>query len=134
MTKDGITVIYDGQCPFCASYVAMMRLRATVGAVELVDARGNDLRVQDVQKAGYDLDAGMVVLWQDEVFFGDSAVHLLATLSSERGSIFNRVQRRMFATPHRARRLYPILAAGRRLFLGLIGRRSIAGTSIRKNQ
>jgi predicted DCC family thiol-disulfide oxidoreductase YuxK len=132
MSGSGITVIYDGDCPFCASYVAMMRLRQAVGAVELVNARAPDTRVRAVQDAGYDLDAGMVVLWQDEVFFGDGAVHLLATLSSGEGGLLDRIQRAAFAEPRRAARLYPVLAAGRRLFLRLVGRRPI-GSSAEKN-
>jgi len=129
MTGPGITVIYDGDCPFCTSYVSMMRLREAVGEVELVNAREGDPRVRAVQAAGYDLDEGMVVLWRDEVFFGDGAVHLLATLSSEKGGLFGRIQRAAFAKPRRAARLYPVLAAGRRLFLRLVGRKPIGRLS-----
>jgi predicted DCC family thiol-disulfide oxidoreductase YuxK len=129
MSGPGITVIYDGDCPFCASYVSMMRLRQAVGAVELVNAREGDPRVRAVQDAGYDLDAGMVVLWQGEVFFGDTAVHLLATLSAGEGRLFDRIQRAAFADPRRAARLYPVLAAGRRLFLRLAGRTPIGPLS-----
>lgn len=132
MPGSGITVIYDGDCPFCSSYVRMMRLRETVGTVELVNARVADPRVRAVQEAGYDLDTGMVVLWQDEVFFGDTAVHLLATLSSGEGGVMDRVQRTVFASPRRAARLYPVLAAGRRVFLRLVGRSPI-GTVAEKN-
>ncbi len=129
MTGPGITVIYDGDCPFCTSYVSMMRLREAVGEVELVNAREGDARVRDIQRAGYDLDSGMVVLWQDEVFFGDGAVHLLATLSSAGGGVFNRIQRRAFSSPRRAARLYPVLAAGRRLYLRLAGRAPVEPTA-----
>jgi predicted DCC family thiol-disulfide oxidoreductase YuxK len=132
MNGPGITVIYDGDCPFCASYVSMMRLREAVGEVVLVNAREGDARVRAVQKAGYDLDTGMVVLWRDEVFFGDGAVHLLATLSSGKDGLFDRIQRAAFANPRRAARLYPVLAAGRRLFLRLVGRKPI-GSLAEKN-
>jgi len=133
MTGPGITVIYDGDCPFCASYVSMMRLRDAVGEVELVNARECDPRVRAVQEAGHDLDEGMVVLWRDEVFFGDGAVHLLATLSSEKGGLFDRMQRAAFANPRRAARLYPVLAAGRRLFLRLVGRKPIGRLSEKRS-
>ena len=129
MTGPGITVIYDGDCPFCTSYVSMMRLRDVVGEVELVDARGGDARVQDARRAGYDLDSGMVVLWQGKVFFGDGAVHLLATLSGDGGGLFNRVQRAVFASPRRAAWFYPVLVAGRRLFLRLAGRAPIGSVA-----
>lgn len=34
-----VEVVYDGECPFCASYVALLRLRERVGEVRLIDAR-----------------------------------------------------------------------------------------------
>ena len=30
MAEPGITVIYDGECPFCSAYVSMMRLRQLI--------------------------------------------------------------------------------------------------------
>lgn len=134
MTGPGITVIYDAECPFCASYVAMMHLQAAVGKVDLVNAREDDPRVQRIQHEGHDLDSGMVVLWQDEVFHGDAAVHLLATLSGEGGGMFNRLQRAVFASPWRAARLYPVLAAGRRIFLRLVGRAPIGAAGGGRNR
>jgi predicted DCC family thiol-disulfide oxidoreductase YuxK len=128
--SDGITIIYDGHCPFCSSYVSMMRLRETAGGVELVDARSNDPRVGEALSAGLDLDRGMVVIWQDGTYFGEDAVHLLAVLSGSRG-ISNQLQRTLFGTPRRAATIYPVLARGRRLFLRLSGRRSIR--EMRKN-
>jgi predicted DCC family thiol-disulfide oxidoreductase YuxK len=46
-----LTVIYDGECPFCANYVRLYRLRQLVGRVQLVDARGNDPVLQRVRDA-----------------------------------------------------------------------------------
>ncbi len=127
MSDQALTIIYDGQCPFCASYVAMVQLKKTVGQVVLVDARSDDPRVTASVEAGHDLDRGMVVLWHDETFFGDRAVHLLATLTAADGGIGSRLQRAVFRSPRRAARIYPVLAWGRRAFLRLIGRRPIAG-------
>jgi len=122
----GITILYDGHCPFCSSYVTMMRLREAVGKVELVDARGDDPRVAEAMSAGLDLDEGMVVIWEGRQFHGRDAVHLLATLSA-RGGLLNELQRRVLAAPRRAAILYPALARGRRLFLRIIGRPPISG-------
>lgn len=123
--SDGIAVIYDGQCPFCSSYVALMRLRQSVGPVDLVDARSDDPRVAAAVAAGLDLDEGMVVIWDGRYFHGQAAVHLLATLSGEGGAM-NRLQRLAFATPRRAAWLYPPLVRGRRAYLRLAGRSPIA--------
>jgi predicted DCC family thiol-disulfide oxidoreductase YuxK len=120
MTADTLTIIYDGECPFCASYVQMARLREAVGAVELVDARGADPRVAEAQAAGLDLDDGMVVLWRGERHYGAEAVHLIALLSGE-GGLGNRLQRRLFRSPRAAAALYPWLVRGRRLWLRATG-------------
>jgi predicted DCC family thiol-disulfide oxidoreductase YuxK len=125
--SEGITIIYDGQCPFCSSYVSLMRLRETTGPVDLVDARSKDPRVAAAAAAGFDLDLGMVVLWGNRRFFGKDAVHLLATLSAS-GGMLNGVQRALFGSPRRAAVLYPVLASGRRIFLRLSGRKPIAET------
>lgn len=121
----GITIIYDGQCPFCSSYVSLLRLREAVGPVELVDARSGDVRVAAALSDGLDLDRGMVVHWEGREFYGRDAVHLLATLSGA-GGAFNGLQRRLFSSPRRAALLYPLLAAGRRLYLRLVGTPTIA--------
>ena len=121
MAQGGMTVIYDGQCPFCSSYVAMLRLREAVGAVELVDARSGDERVIRAAERGHDLDSGMVVLWDGRSFHGQAAVHLLATLSAPAGRC-NRLQRAVFRSPARAALIYPLLARGRRVYLRLAGR------------
>lgn len=123
--QDGITIIYDGHCPFCSSYVSMVRLRETVGQVDLIDARSDAPSVLAALSAGYDLDKGMLVTWEGTQFFGQDAVHLLATLSAPSGSV-NNLQRILFASPHRAALLYPVLASGRRLFLRIFGRQTIA--------
>ena len=126
MQARSLTIIYDGQCPFCSSYVRMARLRETVGAVDLVDARGADPRVAEAQAEGLDLDDGMVVLWQGRRYYGAEAVHLIAVLSGE-GGLGNRVQRALFRSPRLAAALYPWLVRGRRLWLRLAGRSPIGG-------
>jgi predicted DCC family thiol-disulfide oxidoreductase YuxK len=129
--NDSITIIYDGQCPFCSSYVSMMRLRQTVGRVDLVDARSDDPRVAAALNAGLDLDEGMVAIWGDKQFYGKEAVHLLATLSGP-GGVVNGLQRLIFSSPRRAALFYPVLARARRLFLTLVGRPLIANTKAKR--
>lgn len=50
MSDAKMVVIYDGECPFCRSYVSLMALRDRVGQVDLVDARSNDPRVINVRE------------------------------------------------------------------------------------
>ena len=48
--NDKMVIVYDGLCPFCTSYVRLMSLRRSVGAVELVDARSAHPEVQRLVK------------------------------------------------------------------------------------
>lgn len=105
-------VIYDGDCIFCQNYVKLVRLRETVGKVDLVDARSDDPRVAQYQRRGYDLNEGMLFVWNDQIYHGAEAVHVLGLLSSTKGW-FNHLNRAIFSSKMVSRLLYPMLKAGR---------------------
>jgi hypothetical protein len=92
-----VTVVYDGECPFCTRFVALYRLREAVGQVRLVDGRSGDPAV---------------------------ALDVLALLGSD-ASLFGRINQALFRRPRLARALYPWLVRGRGLTLKLLGRRTI---------
>lgn len=119
-----IEIIYDGDCPFCARYVAMVRLRRSVGPVRLIDARSGDPLVERAQTEGFDLNEGMVARYGDRWWFGADCINLIAMLSSRSG-LFNRVMARVFSRPGTARLLYPWMRAGRAMVLRILGRRPI---------
>ncbi|WP_052700962.1 DCC1-like thiol-disulfide oxidoreductase family protein [Loktanella sp. S4079] len=118
------TIYYDGECPFCSQYVALVRLREAVGAVELVDLREVPDMRQELTSEGFDLDQGMVVDLDGRRVGGNEAVNLLAKLSSNSG-FFNRVHRLVFGQHLVTKIIYPILRMGRWLTLFLLGRRVI---------
>ncbi|MFN4157710.1 MAG: DUF393 domain-containing protein [Gemmobacter sp.] len=111
----------SGRSPFCTRYVRLVRLRLTVGPVDLIDARDPDPRVAALRARGVDLDAGMVVRHGGQEFHGDAAIRHLSILSAP-GGIVNGLMRAVFRSPARAARLYPWLARGRALTLRLMGR------------
>lgn len=119
-----IWVVYDGQCPFCSSYVLLYRLRALAGQVHLIDARSDHPLVEAIRHQGFDLDAGMAVAFGGRIYWGAEAMNALALLGSD-GTIFNRLNRLLFHRIGLARRLYPILVRGRMLTLRLLGRQRI---------
>jgi predicted DCC family thiol-disulfide oxidoreductase YuxK len=121
----GLTIVYDGDCPFCSAYVRMARLRDSVGPVRLVNAREDHPAVRAARSAGLDLDRGMVVQIDGQILHGDAAMVALAALSTPAGG-FNRMMRVLFRSPARARLIYPVLVAGRRLTLRALGRTPIA--------
>lgn len=119
-----IWVVYDGQCPFCSSYVLLYRLRALAGQVHLIDARSDHPLVEAIRRHGFDLDAGMAVAFGGRIYWGAEAMTVLALLGSD-GTIFNRLNRLLFHRIGLARLLYPILVRGRMLTLHLLGRQRI---------
>ncbi|MDO5646605.1 DCC1-like thiol-disulfide oxidoreductase family protein [Paracoccus sp. (in: a-proteobacteria)] len=116
-----IEVVYDGECPFCADFTRMVALRR-LGPVDLIDARGDDPRVAQIG-AGLDLDRGMAVRHRGRVMYGDGAMAFLLAMSQPRG-VWG-LARWVFASPARGRLVYPVLVAGRRIVLRLLGRRPI---------
>jgi predicted DCC family thiol-disulfide oxidoreductase YuxK len=114
-------IVYDGQCPFCSRYVALLRLRASLGQVRLIDARAGGPIVDELRRSGIDLDEGMVLKLDDRLYHGADCIHVLALLSTPSG-LFNRVNAAVFRSPRAARLLYPALRAGRNTVLRLLGR------------
>lgn len=117
-------VVYDGECPFCTAYVRLLRLRESAGRVHLVDARLGGPVVEEIARAGLDLDEGMALKIGGRIYHGDDCIHALALLSGDVG-LFNRINAWVFRSPARARVLYPLLRAGRNTALRLLGRRKL---------
>ena len=114
-------VIYDGECIFCRNFARLIRLRETVGPVELLDARSGDPRVLAYQRLGYNLNIGMLFVWRGEIYYAGDAVHMIGRLSSP-VSWFNRLNAVLFANRTVARLLYPVLNLCRILALALRGK------------
>jgi predicted DCC family thiol-disulfide oxidoreductase YuxK len=89
-------IVYDGDCIFCQSYVRFARLRDAVGPVELLDARSGDPRVVEFQRQGFDLNEGMLFVFEDRVYHGEEAINLLAILSSS-STLFGWLNRRILS-------------------------------------
>jgi predicted DCC family thiol-disulfide oxidoreductase YuxK len=121
-----MTVVYDGECPFCRNYVRLMALRKAVGGVELVDARdGAAPAVRQLVAQGYDLNEGMAALYGGKVYYGSDAVALISSLTRDSGPAA-RLAAALLRDPGRAKFLYPVMKFGRRMALRLLGRPDIA--------
>jgi len=122
-----IWIVYDGQCPFCTRYMLLYRIGEQVEKVHMIDARSDHPIVAEIRGRGLKLDNGMAVKWNGVVYHGPAAMQVLATLGRE-DTAFNSVNRILFSRPRLARFLYPMLVAGRRLTLRLLGRPPISDT------
>ena len=125
---DDITLIYDGECPVCTAYSC----NVDPGPANLnrVNARSGNAEVQKAIEAGFDLDEGMVVLHQGQLYHGAEAMHRMALLSPKSG-LRNRLNKLMFGNLAVARAAYPVLRAGRNALLRMLGRQKIgAGKTV----
>ncbi len=127
-TDSKARLVYDGECPFCSAYVKHVRLKDACGPVELIDARSGDPIVDQLVKDGYDLDEGMVLLLDGQIYHGDECIHALALMTSP-SSLFNRLNARVFSSRRLSAVLYPVLRACRNATLQLMGRRKISQTA-----
>ncbi len=121
---EGAQIIYDGACPFCTRYVRLARLRDTVGPVLLSDARQGGAAVDEVRKAGLDLDQGMVLRYAGRFYHGADCLNMIALLSS-RSDMINRLTSALFRHPALARVSYPVLRTLRNISLRLRGHQQI---------
>jgi predicted DCC family thiol-disulfide oxidoreductase YuxK len=115
-----LTLLYDGECPVCNRYVAMIRVREQFGELVLLNARETSSERTYVENLGLDLNEGFALFVDEELYYGDRAIQALAMMSSNSG-LFNRMNYFVFRHATLSRLLYPILAAGRRLLLRLLG-------------
>lgn len=122
--SDRLSVIYDGECPFCAAFVKLYALRKNIGEIEFIDARTRPDLVRELQAQGMEINEGMVVIWQRHYYHGANAMHLLSILSADRRP-FERLNRFLFRNRNAAEVIYPMLATGRRVVLSLLGRKMI---------
>jgi predicted DCC family thiol-disulfide oxidoreductase YuxK len=125
LNDNRLSIIYDGDCPFCANFVKLYAIRKKVAEVELIDARKQPLLVQDLRSRCMDLNDGMVVIWQGRYYFGAAGMHLLSMLGTESG-IFAMLNQLLFRNRRMAGIIYPALATGRRITLSLLRRKPIS--------
>lgn len=122
--EGGVDIVYDGECPFCARYVLVARLRDAVGPVRLIDARSRPDVVAELRQLGLDINSGMAVQYEGTLHYGADAMTILSLLSSRSG-ILNNMLARVFRNRGLATALYPALRTGRNMTLRVLGRTRI---------
>lgn len=123
-STDRTIIVYDGECPFCTAFVQMVRLKRTLGRIDLIDARSDAAVVAEIKRLGFDLNAGMVVKHGSTYYHGSEAIHWLSLMSTSSG-LFNYAISVAFKNARISRMIYPILRCGRDLTLRMLGRKRI---------
>lgn len=120
MTGKTILLVYDKQCPACDYYCSLVRIQETVGELKLIDARESTQVMDEITRMGLDIDQGMVVKVDDQIFYGSDAINVLALLGTRSG-FFNRCNYWVFRSRGVSRMLYPVLRSLRNLLLSVLG-------------
>ena len=120
-------IIYDGECPFCSQYVKLLRLRESVGQIELVDARQTHPAIDYVERAGVVLNNEMALVHRGEIYSGPECINRLALLSTRSG-LFNRLNALAFSSAGVSKVTYPVLRSCRNLALRLLRREQLRTT------
>lgn len=121
LANNSNAILYDGECPVCANYVSFLRFKEELGEVALIDCRADEHFVVEACELGYDLNDGMILILQGQLFYGDKAVQKIAHSSAPKGML-NRLQSYLLRTDFAAKSLYPLMVIGRKALLKLLGR------------
>ena len=111
----------------------MLRIRESVGRIELVAAREPSEIMDEITASGYDIDQGMVLKMGDALYHGSDAIHMLSLIGSPLG-IFNRIYYWAFRSKAVAKVLYPVLRFLRNLLLKMLGRTKITNLDADGNE
>ena len=118
------TVLYDGECPACARYIAASGLRER-SDVTLLDARHEPELVAKLSEAGVWIDDTMVVSVNGVPHYRADATRAIAELAEPKTAGARFVLWFVGLSPW-ARPLYPVLSFLRRMLLRALGRPLIA--------
>ena len=124
MDRREILLVYDKECPACDFYCEVVRIRESIGALQLVDAREPSDVMNEITRRGFDVDQGMVLKMGEELYYGSDAIHVLALISSRSG-FFNRANYWLFKSKRLSRVLYPVLRSCRNLLLKILRKTKI---------
>ncbi len=118
---DAVILLYDGDCPLCRNFSAMLRIRKSVGELRLINAREPNAYLDNAISRGMDVNEGIVLIIGQEFYFAADALNMLALISG-RVSIFNKMNYWVFKSKLLSNLLYPILRTGRNMLLKIRGK------------
>ena len=132
MSEKEILLVYDKECPACHFYCEIVRIRSDLGNLRLIDAREDGAAMDRITKLGLDIDQGMVLILDEELYYGSDAIHMLSLLGTRSG-FFNRLNYWVFRNKRIASVLYPILRSLRNLLLKILGKTKINNLNLENN-
>ncbi|WP_420403266.1 DCC1-like thiol-disulfide oxidoreductase family protein [Nisaea sp.] len=121
-SSEGISLVYDGACPICRSFVHAVVLRKEYGSLALIDARAmpEHRLCRTAEERGLDLDKGMLIEAAGRLYYGAEATLFLAS-HGEPDRVMTKFARGLRASRTASAMVYVLLRAVRRILLVLQG-------------
>ena len=113
-------LVFDGGCVFCRHFAELSELRSGIANLQIRDGRADQTLRQELERRGFRLRDGAVVLDGDRVLHGADAMAWLCCRMTPSAALLQ-VLAPWMAGHRRARLIYPLLLVARRLALSLRG-------------
>jgi len=112
--------VFDGGCLFCRHFAELSELRSGIPGLRIRDGRADHALRESLESRGYPLRDGAVLIDGERVLHGAGAIGWICARMRPSAALLLLLAPLM-ADPARARALYPLLLAARRLALAVRG-------------
>ncbi len=127
-----VLLVYDHQCFVCDAYCRQAHIREEAGELRRVNARDASPLMEELTARGLDIDKGLVLKVDGDIYYGSDAIHELSLLSN-RGNLFNRLTYWVFYSKKLAHIIYPILGFFHDLILKILRKTKINNLNLPNN-
>ena len=115
--KSNFTFIYDGECPFCNHFAELLEIKSKIENIQILDARKNLSLINTLQKKGFDIDKGAILLKDDYIYHGAEAINIVCQQINNPSSSLLRILSTLFKSNKRTKLVFPFLIRARRFAL-----------------
>jgi predicted DCC family thiol-disulfide oxidoreductase YuxK len=115
-----INLYYDDECPFCKEYSKYVELRK-IYDINIINAREAIVKINTFREKGYDINNGVIVEFEDNIFQGSDAVKIIDKNISKK-SFFDKFLSQLIKLPFFKTFLYPLAKFFRIVILKLLGK------------
>lgn len=123
--KPEVILLYDGECPICREYKKYVELRKKVD-LSIQDARQHPVLIEQLRSKGYDINQGMILIVNGEVYHRDQVIVMLGAMTEAKG-ILDVILRAFIRKPKLMKRIYPFLKGLRYCLLKMSGKDPFIG-------
>ncbi len=113
-------LVFDGGCVFCRHFAELSELRSGIPGLQIRDGRADQALRQQLERRGYQLRDGAMVIDAERVLHGAEAIAWLCGRMAPSAALLQLLAP-VLAEPQRAEAIYPLLLFARRLALALRG-------------